>query len=97
VLDFLKDAPLARDRLADLAVAIGAGRADEPKDALAQRFVERVRALNRAIGIPEKMASLAAADVPEIARAAMVEAYRDYPVAKVMRLAEAEALLQRML
>lgn len=96
VLEFLQDAPLARDRLADLAIAIGAGRAEEPKDALARRFVERVRALNRAIGIPEKMTSLAAADIPEIARAAMVEAYRDYPVAKVMPLADAEALLRRM-
>jgi alcohol dehydrogenase class IV len=97
VLDFLKDAPLARDRLAELAAAIGAGREDESKEALAQRFVDRVRALNRAIGIPEKMPSLAPADVPEIARAAMVEAYRDYPVPKVMQLGEAEALLARMI
>jgi len=98
VLDFLKDAPYARDRLAELAVAIGAGAESESKADLAQRFVDRVRALNRAIGIPEKMPSLKAADLPEIARAAMVEAYRDYPpVPKVMRLEEAQALLQRML
>jgi hypothetical protein len=35
--------------------------------------------------------------VGTIARAAMVEAYRDYPVPKNMRLGEAEALLQRCL
>jgi hypothetical protein len=34
--------------------------------------------------------------VPEIARAAMVEASRDYPVPKIMALAESEALLRRM-
>jgi len=36
-------------------------------------------------------------DVHEVARAAMIEAHRDYPVPKNMRLVEAEALLQRCL
>ena len=97
VLDFLKDAPYAEARLAELAVAIGAGAASESKAALAQRFVDRVRELNRMVGIPEKIAPLKAEDVGTIARAAMVEAYRDYPVPKNMRLGEAEALLQRCL
>jgi len=97
VLDFLKDAPLAEQRLAELAVAIGAGRAGESRAALAQRFVERVRELNRTVGIPDKLAALKAVDVPEVARAAMIEAHRDYPVPKNMRLPEAEALLQRCL
>ena len=96
VLDFLRDEPRARDRLAELAVVIGAGKDGEPKEALAQRFIDRVRELNRAVGIPEKMSSLKPADVPEIARAAMIEASRDYPVPKVMGLAESESLLQRM-
>ncbi len=96
VLDFLKDEPRVRDDLADLAVVIGAGSADEPRDVLAQRFVDRVRELNRAVSIPEKMPALKPADVPEIARAAMIEASRDYPVPKVMALAESEALLRRM-
>ena len=96
VLDFLRDEPRVRDRLAELALVIGAGTAEEPKDALARRFVERVRALNRAVGIPEKLDALRPADVPEIARAAMIEAARDYPVPKVMALAESEALLRRM-
>lgn len=96
VLDFLVDEPRARDRLAELAVATGAGTAAESRDVLAQRFVARVRELNRAIGIPEKLAALKSGDVPEIARAAMIEASRDYPVPKVMALAESEALLRRM-
>jgi alcohol dehydrogenase class IV len=97
VLDFLQDAPYAQSRLAKLAIAIGAGREGEPPDELARRFTARVRELNRTIGIPERMDRLAANDVPMIARAAMVEAHRDYPVARNMRLAEAEALLRRML
>jgi alcohol dehydrogenase class IV len=97
VLDFIKDAPLAEQRLAELAVAIGAGKDGEPRAALAQRFVERVRELNRTVGIPEKLAALKADDIPEVARAAMIEAHRDYPVPKNMALGEAEALLRRCL
>jgi alcohol dehydrogenase class IV len=97
VLDFNLDAPLAQQRMAELAVAIGAGSESEPRAVLAQRFVDRVRELNRTVGIPEKMESLKPADVTGIARAAMIEAYRDYPVPKNMRLAEAEALLRQLL
>jgi len=97
VLDYIKDAPLAEQRLAELAVAIGAGAEGESKAVLAQRFVERVREMNRTVGIPEKLVSLKPGDVTEIARAAMIEAHRDYPVPKNMSLVEAEALLQRLL
>ena len=60
------------------------------------RFIDRVRELNRGVGIPDKVGSLKAADVPEIARAAMIEAARDYPVPKSMSLGEAETLLARL-
>ena len=43
VLDWLKDDPRTRARLADLAVAIGAGTAAQPAADLADRFIERVR------------------------------------------------------
>ena len=97
VLEYIKDAPLAEERLAQLAIAIGAGTESEPRAALATRFVERVRELNRTVGIPEKLAALNAGDVTEIARAAMIEAHRDYPVPKNMSLAEAETLLKHLL
>ena len=83
--------------MAELALAIGEGSAGEPEAALAERFLGRVRALNRTVGIPEKLDALRAADVPEVARAAMIEAYRDYPVARNMAASEAEQLLRRML
>jgi alcohol dehydrogenase class IV len=97
VLDYVKDAPLAEQRLAELAVAIGAGAAADAQSVLARRFVERVRELNRTVGIPEKLAALKPGDVTGIARAAMIEAHRDYPVPKNMALGEAESLLQRLL
>jgi alcohol dehydrogenase class IV len=96
VLDFIQDSPLARERLAKLAVVIGAGNAADSKAVLAQRFIDRVRELNRGVGIPEKVAALKPQDVPTVARAAMIEAARDYPVPKNMSLGEAETLLRRM-
>jgi alcohol dehydrogenase len=97
VLEFSRDAPQAEARLADLAVAIGAGSDAEPKAVLAQRFVGRVRELNRAIGIPDTIAALRAEDIPLIARAARIEAAGDYPVPKNMSRGDAEALLHSCL
>ena len=97
VLDYLKNSPLGEQRLGELAVAIGAGKASEPRAELADRFVERVRELNRTIGIPDKLDALRREDVPEVARAAMIEAHRDYPVPANMNLAQAERLLSACL
>ena len=97
VLDYLKNSPLGEQRLGELAVAIGAGQASEPGAELAERFVERVRELNRTIGIPDRLEALRREDIPEVARAAMIEAHRDYPVPANMNLAQAERLLSACL
>jgi len=100
VLDYLRGDPKVEARLAELATAIGEGAgngAAASQAELAERFVARVRELNRTVGIPDKIEALRPADVPEIARAAMIEAHRDYPVPKDMTLPEAEDLLRRML
>jgi alcohol dehydrogenase class IV len=93
VLDHAKSDAWAERRLADLAIAIGAGNASEPTAALASRFIERVRELNRTIGIPERVERLRREDIAEVARAAVIEGAREYPVPRKMSLAEAEALL----
>ena len=93
VLDHQRSDPWAERRLADLAIAIGAGTPDEPASALAARFVGRVRELNRSIGIPERVERLRREDIGTVARAAMIEGAREYPVPRAMTLSEAEALL----
>jgi len=97
VLDFVKEAPWAEGRLAELALAIGAGQPNEPKALLASRFIERVRELGRTVGVPEKLDTLKTHDIPALAKAAMIEAHRDYPVPRDMSLEDAQALLGRML
>jgi alcohol dehydrogenase class IV len=83
--------------MAELARAIGEGSEGDPEAVLAQRFLDRVRELNRSVGIPEKLDALKPEDVAEIAHAAMIEAYRDYPVPKNMNSHDAERLLRQML
>jgi alcohol dehydrogenase len=97
VLDFVKEAPWAQDRLAELALAISAGQPNEPKALLASRFIEHIRELSRTVGVPQTLDALKPEDIPAIARAAMVEAHRDYPVPRDMTLEDAQALLGRML
>ncbi len=97
VLDFVQDSDYARSRLAELALAIGAGTEGESPEVLAQRFIDRVRALNAMLGVPKEIAALQASDLNKVARAAMIEASRDYPVPKGMTLGEAEAVLRQML
>ena len=60
VLDFIKDAPLARQRLAELAVVIGAGSAHDGDDVLAQS-VHRPRAATQSHGRYSREDGVAAA------------------------------------
>ena len=59
--------------------------------------IERIRELSRTVGIPERLDALKSDDIPALARAAMIEAHRDYPVPRDMTLEDAQALLGRML
>ena len=95
MLDFSCEA--AAPQLAELAVAIGAAAPSDPVATQARHFVDRVRALAREIGIPEKLDALQAADIPEIARRAMAEAQGFYPVPRFMVQSECEELLGKLL
>ena len=63
---------------------------------LAQRFIDRVRELNRTVGIPDKIACAEARRRAGDRSRRDDRGARDYPVPKNMSLAEAETLLQRM-
>jgi alcohol dehydrogenase class IV len=85
------------DKLATLAVHAKVGRPDEPKDELARKFLDAVEALNDRLGIPRRLDSLRAEDIPALARAACREADLNYPVPRVMSRQDCEALLRQVL
>lgn len=94
VLDFSKD--MVIDRLAKLAEVSGLQKGRESNEALAQKFIDHVRALKKDFGIPATLDALKADDIPEIARAALKEAHFTYAVPKYMDQSTCEALISQM-
>ena len=88
--------PAVTGRLAQLAVRVKLGGAEERDDLLANRFIEAVEALRADIGIPTTLDALRSADIPSIARAALAEG-QGYPVPRYMTQAQCEALVRQLL
>jgi alcohol dehydrogenase class IV len=94
ILEYSIDA--AVDRMADLAVAAGLGKPEDGKRLLAQRLLDRVRAMNKELGVPETLEALRPSDISDIAKTALHEAHYLYPVPKYMDQPQCEAILRRM-
>ncbi len=90
-------AAAVQPKLARLALRAGLGGPGEPESALASKFVDSVAAMNRAIGIPQRLDALREDDIPALAEAACHEADTNYPVPRVMTQADCEALLREVL
>lgn len=55
------------------------GSREETDAVLAEAFIERIRRMNRSMGIPEQLAMLRKEDVPELAARALKEGNPNYP------------------
>lgn len=95
ILEFSKDE--VADRLAQLSIACGLGERSESDTELAQRFVDKVWAMNAAMGIPKTLDALKAQDIPAITQAALHEAHFTYPVPKYMDEDQCQVLLRKLL
>ncbi len=85
--------PAARGRLALLARRAGLAGEGGGDAEVAAAFIDRVRAMNRAMGIPERVECIEAADKPLMARRAHAEANPLYPVPRILVVRDIEALL----
>jgi alcohol dehydrogenase len=93
VLELLKtDAPR---KMANLAIHAELGNADETESALAQKLVDRVWELNRAIGIPETCDALKTEDIDELVAVSLAEG-SSYPTPRFFDPGECRALLERL-
>jgi len=90
-------APAIIPRLAKLAVRAKLGEAYERDDDLAERFLDAIEQLNRDLGIPTQLDALQEADIPDIARAARLEADTGYPVPRYMTQEQCELLIRQVL
>ncbi len=89
--------PEITGRLAKLARAAGVGRERDRDEALAQKFLDAVDALERDLDIPLHLDALKEEDIPALAEAACHEAHTGYPVPRYMSQAQCEALIRRLL
>ncbi len=90
-------APAITERLALLAIRAKVGKDGEDRDALAQKFLDAVDALNRDLGIPTVLDALKEADIPALAKAACHEAHTGYPVPRYMTQEVCENLIRQAL
>lgn len=94
VLDFSKEE--INDRLANLAEVSGLKSGMESNSELAQKFIDKIRAMLKDFDIPEKLDALKEEDIPQIAKLALKEAHYNYPVPKYMDRNTCEKIIQKM-
>ena len=85
----------SRDKLAELAVLVGAGSRGEDPGALAHKFVEAVRNLRTEVGIPDKSEQIRRADFDDIAALAIAEGAA-YPVPRLLDKQSVEVILSHI-
>lgn len=90
VLEYYGDA--AVPRLAIMAKAAGVAPSDAAPIDAARAFIERVKAMNRAMGIPERIDAIKESDVPTMVGRALAEANPLYPVPRILGRAELSEL-----
>ncbi|MFD2231259.1 iron-containing alcohol dehydrogenase [Alkalimarinus sediminis] len=94
VLDYSKAE--INERLAELAKVSGLKTGKESNSELAQKFIDKIRAMLKEFNIPEKLEALKPEDIPEIARLALKEAHYNYPVPKYMDQETCEEFIKQM-
>ena len=91
VLELLKDS--ASKRLSELAVYTGLGDESESEDALAQKIIDKIWALNAEIGIPKTTDVIKEEDIDAIVTAALKEG-SGYPVPRFLERDECVKLVR---
>ena len=61
------------------------------------RFIEKVREMNQNMDIPTGIGQLQASDIPNLAKRALAEAHPQYPVPRLMKQSQCEAILRKLL
>ena len=93
VLDYCHDE--AQERLAELAVLVGEGQADEPAGQLAHNFIAAVRNLRTEVGIPDHSDLIKREDFDYLADLAVAEGVA-YPVPRLLDKAAVHNILGKL-
>ena len=80
----------AHKKLHELGVVAGVASLNDTHESGAKKFIAALKAMNKRMGIPEKLAGIKKEDIPQMARHADKEANPLYPVPKLMNAKELE-------
>ncbi|MEG0074637.1 MAG: iron-containing alcohol dehydrogenase [Eubacterium sp.] len=95
VLEFSRSA--AQKKLSELALCAGLGEPWDNEEVLSYRFIDRIKEMNKNMGIPETIDALRAEDIPELTKRILKEANPTYPVPRIMDFDECVSLLGELL
>ncbi|MFC1849889.1 iron-containing alcohol dehydrogenase [candidate division CSSED10-310 bacterium] len=87
----------AEEKMAHLAVIGGLGTRAESNEVLSIKFIEKIKTMNKNMGIPVKIKELQEKDIPLIARRVLDEANLLYPVPTIISVQECEMLVRQLL
>lgn len=74
----------------DIAVAMGIADKETPTEKATKLLIEKIRKMNKNMGIPQKLSGIEKSDIPELAAYAEKEANPLYPVPKLFTAKELE-------
>lgn len=94
VLEYYGEASYSK--LAELALSSNLGNKNESQKVLAEKFINKIKDMNKNMGIPEGIKELKSEDIPLIARRAIKEGNPSYPVPKIMSVNKCEELLKKL-
>lgn len=94
VLEYYGEA--AYEKLSEMAVYSGLGNKNETSKALALKFIEKIKSMNKNMGIPLGIKELKDEDVPLIAERATKEGNPAYPVPKIISINECTELVKKL-
>lgn len=86
----------AYEKLGEMAVYSGLGDKNESSKNLALKFIEKIKSMNKNMGIPLGIKELKDDDIPLIARRATKEGNPAYPVPKIISVSECEELVKKL-
>lgn len=83
-------------KLYQLGVVAGVANKSDSYEEGSKKFIEAIRALNKRMGIPEKLSGIKEEDIPALAKHADKEANPLYPVPKLMNAKELETFYYKV-
>ena len=94
VLEFSRES--AEEKLAELAYFSGLGEPMDDDKTLSFQFIEKIKSMNEAMGIPRVIEALRANDITFLAKRILKEANPTYPVPRIMHFDECCDILKQL-